>query len=306
MSFEVARIRYPAGKISLGVDGFVPHSVAQRNDGCCPDPLCVPFCSTACAFVDLLPTGPMWDGQKMDAVRHISECGSEETQSCPTMASYAVYAARVLHDLIDTAIWPAVRESSPQTAVTTIGDWLERFGWQDCFRSSCRSQYMAIFSPYERIGDCGSYYCPTNFDEDFECALQHAILMSLVRMQRGVIKNLDGINWVIAPLGAVVSPVRPWPETVQNVLNGACDPDEIDTCFCDVANLQCCNTGNELPGCPSLICGGSSPPVAAAQPYACGDEDPVILYPGVIAAECIVRALLTRKCPNILFQCQET
>lgn len=304
---DTVRIRYPAVRLLQGADGIVPASAVRYNDGCCPDPLCVPFCTTACAFVDLLPTGPMWDRQKTDAIAMLTECGGgADPNACPSMANYAIYGAAVLHDMLENILQPTLREANPRTASATLDDWLDRYGWQDCFRSSCRSDYLAILSPYERLNDCGSYYCPTDYSDEFECAMKHAILLSLVRMQRGVIKNLDGINWVIEPLGARVSPMRPWPEDVQAFLAGSCETDGAP-CFCDEVTLQICPTVQELPGCPDNTCGpNTAVPVSASQWYECGGEPPVLLYPAVIAAECIVRAMLPRKCPNILFQCQET
>lgn len=307
MTLATTRLRYPETQLALGADGYVPLNSAEFNDGCCPDPLCVPVCSTACSFVDLLPSGPMWDRQKEAAKSQLEECGGEPgEEACPTMAGFAIYAARVMHDMVDNILWPTIRESSPATAVATLDDWLDRYGWQDCYRSTCRSEYDAMFSPYENQGACGSYYCPTDFSIEFECALKHAILQALVRMQRGVIKNLDGINWVIAPLGATLAPRRPWPADVQRFLNNPCPEDELNPCFCDEVALHLSPSGDTLPGCPTAACGSAAEPVSARQRYRCGTEDPVQLYPGIIAAECIVRAMLTRKCPNIITHTEPT
>jgi hypothetical protein len=309
MSLATARLHQPTGKLILGADGYTLQNNADLDDGCCTDVLCAPFCDTACSFISLLPSGPMWDKQKQEAVRQVVECGGEASiGDCPSLALYAVYAARVLIEMRETILFPAVRESKPATAITTLDDWLERYGWQDCYRSTCRSDYQAMFSPYEIEGGCGTEYCPAVFDATFECALKHAILLSLVRMQRGVIKNLDGINWVIAPLGAALSPKR-WPTVVNEYLRGDCppEPDETIPCFCDVAEFEICQTVDALPLCPSTMCETMPQTyVAAIQTYQCADNPPVELYPGVIAAECIVRAMLQRKCPNIIYRCDTT
>ena len=307
MTEATARIRYPTGTLALGSDGFAPVSRAVAVDGCCPeDPLCAPFCGLACSFVDLLPSGPMWDRQKAEAKAGIEECGGVPGSDCTTMASFAVYGARVLQDSLQSILWPSIRESRPETAVTTLDDWLMRYGWQDCYRTYCRDPYLARFSPYEtpRL-PCGSEFCPPEFPPEFECALKHAILMALVRASRGVVKNLDGVNWVIEPLGAMVSPRRPWPDIVSDYLAGSC-PEETEgpPCFCSEAELEICNISDTLPGCPSAVCGEKPVPVAAVQTYQCAAEPPVQLYPGVIAAECIVRSLLARRCPNIIHRCE--
>lgn len=306
MTLETARLHYPREVLTLGVDGYTPHNKAILNDGCCPDPLCIPFCSTACSFVDLLPTGPMWDFQKREALRCLEGCGEDcGDDDCPSMAKYAIYGARVLHRLVQTTLWPAIRESNPATAVTTLDDWLDRYGWQDCYRTCCRSEYLAMFSPYETESVCGgTRYCPTNFSEEFECALKYAILQALVRLQRGVIKNLDGINWVIAPLGAVVSPRQPWPQDVADYLGGDCEvEDGGPPCFCGEAQFEICNSVDTLPGCPIEACLTSPTTVPALQSYQCEDEPAVFLYPGVVAAECIVRSMLNNKAPTVLRRC---
>lgn len=303
MTLSTAKIRFPRSSLTLGADGFVPRNPSSGNRECCPDPLCTPFCDMACAFVDILPTGPMWDFQKAAAKASIVECNAVPEASCPTMANYAVYGAQVAQEAIQTILWPALRESDPTTAVTTLDDWLLRYGWQDCYRSYCRSEYMGTLSPYDRRGECGMSYCPTSFDYEFECALKVAILKSLSRLRRGVIKNLAGINWVIQPLGAVLRPRKPYPLEVRRFLNGQCAEDGLEPCFCDVIEYEICNTTETLPGCPVEACDDLPSDVSAVQGYECGDQPLVDLYPGVIAAECIVRSMLQKKCPNIIYRC---
>lgn len=307
---STAAFQFPGQALTNGADGFLPTGLVSA-DNCCPDPLCIPLCDTLCAFVDLLPSGPMWDFQKQAAKRAVGEAANCEPpygNVCATMASYAIYAGTVLNDMVQTILWPTIRESNPLTAVDTQDDWLDRFGWVDCYKQNCRAIDLAELTPYEYRGNCGPIYCPTEFGDAFDCALKFAILSALVRLQRGFLKNLDGLNWVIEPLGAQVSPVVPYPQEYLDYVSGQCTQDE-PPCFCDEVQLQICPTSDTLPGCPSLDsnCGGVNPPVAAAQQYTCGDPPvTVTLYPGVIAAECLVRSILTRKCPNIIYNCPGT
>lgn len=305
MTLDSARLLYPKEPLLLGVDGFTLRSGALQDDGCCPDPLCIPFCNTACSFIDLLPSGPMWDMQKAQAVRCIPECADDcGDDDCPSMASFAVYGARVLHDAVQNILWPAIRESNPATAVTTLDDWLDRYGWQDCYRTCCRSEYLAMFSPYETPSDCGdTRFCAPTFSAAFECALKHGILLSLERLRRGVIKNLDGINWIIQPLGAIVRPKQPYPKDVSDYLKGNCDvEDGGPPCFCGEVKLEICDNADELPGCPIEACLTDPTTVPALQPYTC-EGVTTYLYPGVIAAECIVRSMLSHKSPSMLSRC---
>lgn len=303
---------YPAVDLKLGVDGYRPNFKMPATD-CCPDPLCVPACDVICSFIDILPTGPMWDRAKDAARRYFSGGGDYDPCNvvcpeapCLTLVNYAVYGGALLHDMVSNIIWPPIRESKPNTATTTIDDWLDRFGWSDCYRSFCSSSYALALSPYTTLGTCGPEYHPTNYPDDFECALKHAILLSLRRAQRGVIKNLDGINWVIAPLGAIMRPRMPWPDGVAAMLAGTCETPDGAECWCDEAEFELCNDGETLPSCPDLRipCGQERGVVSAVQEYRKTDGTLLAIYPAVIAAECIVRSILTRKCPNIIFRCE--
>src|SRR5690606_17215830 len=99
---------------------------------------------------------------------------------------------------IDDTIWKAHRESDPLTAVTTLEDWKNRFGYQDCFQSSCRP--FAALSPYEIDDGHGrAIYCPPNLPEDMLCAIDSGIVKALARSQVGGIENLCYLNWIIEP-----------------------------------------------------------------------------------------------------------
>lgn len=301
--------------LTLGLDGNrAVGSVA--DDGCCSDPLCVDYCKLACSFVNILPNGPMWDTQKQKALDAIVGGGDYNPcepyvcpipdKECVTMATYAVYGARVLHDMVFNILKPSVSEASPYSASATLDDWLERYGWEDCYRSHCRSAYAGVLSPYERdIGGC-TVFCETNFSSDFECALKHNILRSLVRAQRGVIKNLDGLNWIIAPLGAVLT--ERVNDEVQSYLDRTepCEEEATEgkPCWCNEVEFEICNSGERINVCPKPNddCVGTQATILARRTYTCEGETQE-LYPGVIAAECIVRSLLVKQCPNIIFRC---
>lgn len=301
-------MRYPGQTLVLGVDGRRAVA-ALEGDGCCSDPLCVSEEVLGCSLLDLLPTGPMWDIQKQrarDAIvangGAIPDCDTEH-QIETSMVSYSLYLARVLSDLVDQVIAPSVAESSPHSAVTTLDDWLERLGWVDCYRSACRSPYLAQFSPYEQETECGTAYIAPEFPAEFERAMKWALVQSLSRARRGVIKNLDGINWVIEPLGVQVRPLQPYPPLVQDYLD---DPgtdlssgdtvEECRACFCEDVEFEVYRTTETLPKAPTEYCQTGAPDtVAAAQEY-----NGETLYPAAIASECLIRAMLPRTCPNII------
>lgn len=294
---------YPGLTLTLGVDGRRAVELLDDNS-CCSDPVCITEQEAACSIVDLLPSGPMWDRQKAEVRHRISDeggvplPGSPNAFAYPSMVTYAVYMGQVLADMVTTILQPVVREAFPHTAVDTLDDWLNRYDWVDCYRSACRASHVVQYSPYETETDCGSEYFATDFSDDFERALKHAILQCLVRAQRGFIKNLDGINWVIAPLGAVVGPV--YSAFVQDYIDSG---ETCPSCFCEEVQLEITNTGEPtLPGAPTVdsMCGEAPATVDAEQTYIDGAGGAVQVFPGVLAAECIVRALMQRQCPNIV------
>jgi len=304
-------------ELALTADGRIPATSITTSSGCCEDALCFTAGEAACAVFDLLPSGPMWDAARMQAREEIAANGGSIPLtgfSKTTLFSYAAFVAQMLEYITDAAIRPVVRESDPETA-TDLDYWLDRLGWVDCYRTNCRSEYLAMFSPYEDVdATCGgTKYCAYDFPADFEAALKYGIVRSLLRMNMGVIRSLSGINWVIAPLGAVVRTPTPLPPTVQNYMDNfhnydpkTYTPDSLGDCgdcFGAEVQLEITSSSATLPGAPTAasFCDLTSRPadVAALQAYDCNGTI-TNLYPGVIAAECIVRSMLPQQCPNLI------
>jgi hypothetical protein len=276
---------------------------AESGD-CCPTPLGqISYCAMACAFIQLLPTGPMWDRPKAEAMAIYQEqqgagrcdpaqCAPaepNEDQTCTTMVQYSIYLANLLMDTLLNALWPSLREADPFRAVTTLDEWLDRLGWEDCFRSACRSPALGPLSPYEVMGECGPIYCPVPIPEGLECAIKRGLVHALSRANMGGIRNACWINWVIEPLGAAIE------------ITGECGS--------EVVTLV--PISDTLPACPVDLC-----PVAIDEPQ--GTVDAVIilndcdrpagmpdeLRPALYSAECIVRSLLPpRLARNVRRSC---
>lgn len=325
-------LRFPGLTLTLGADGNRP-ATTLPSDGCCSDPLCQTAGESACSFVDLLPSGPMWDRSKAELVDVITECGVVPTETttwcrdvaCPSMVMYGVYLSSVLQHMTKNMLVPSFREADPRTATTTLDEWLVRYNWADCYRCDCNGEYANQFSPYRNpvSWGCLTCCCEPYLPEDFECAMKYALVQSLRRRQRGVIGNLDGINWVIAPLGAAVRP-RAYPDNVQAYIDGTCTPAEGDgpPCWCEEVALEIYPTTTTLPKCPTELdfCRPEGTPqietVEAEQIYYCKDEEQYMgcadfhdcdadrtrIHPAVLAAECVVRSILKRQCPNILYR----
>lgn len=311
-------ILFPDGATLVnGVDGATLTGLLDDCGGCNDIP-CADKFGYVCSFLDVLPTGPMWDLPKAE-VRQVLEATGDvpvDGLGCNSMVTYAVYMGQLLHYYVTEVLGQTLREADPCTAVNTLDDWLDRTGWQDCYRNACRPDFIASISPYESDNaDCGgTSYCATQFPDEFERALKHGILMAMQRFRMGVIRNLEGINFVIEPLGAQMSAV--FTPEVQAYLADptACEcPDNTDCgcgvscppCWCDDITFEVTNIGDTLPGAPTAdsFCGDPPPTVAALQDYTnCTDNTVTQLYPGVIAAECIIRAMLPQQCPNIIFR----
>lgn len=308
-------------------DGLQPVDPQLQTVGvsCCPESLCGDVAAQVCNYVDNLPSGPLWDGPKEQTraiAQRIMLDGVDITEpanlapyfadNCPSMATYAFYMALRQRYLVDEGMRRAYFETQPHAVVENLDYWLERLGWVDCYRQNCRTSAVDDLSPYEFIGECGPEFCEDAFTEEFNRAFKYALIQALARLQRGIVENINSINWVIAPLGAALRPEDPLPLAVQEAVdrcaaNGLEDKDDRRPCFgIDDMRLQIYNSAPTIVSGPVISdpCNPApieAPTVAAQQPYECNGET-VNLYPGVLAAECIVRSMFPRNCPNIVIR----
>lgn len=283
----------------LGADGW-QDTVRPTGPACCPE-LFPSTCALICSFVQLLPEGPLWDVPKAEALARYqssSDCADPEPSDlpCQSLVAYAIYVGKMLGYVIDNAIWPAVRESNPFTAVTTVDDWLDRLGWQDCFGTLCRSTLLGTLTPYEVMTDCGPARCDVPAAPDLACALKHGIIVALMRLQMAGVKTLDVINWIIEPLDSQLIPRNSVPAPGE-------DCDDVEFIIQPITKT--------LEACPAeagsnRVTHDSLPAILYpndGQP--CGTQLlglPQEIYPGTVAAECIVRSLLNGAQQKTLFR----
>lgn len=277
---------------------------------CCPPPLCGnDLCCTLVAFMNLLPHGPLWDYWKAKAISYFesmddpAECPLLQDPDCPSLVLHAIYAALKLRSYVHGALWPALRESNPSTAVTTLDDHLARLQWEDCYNQHCRSVLLGELTPYEVMGVCGPIFCEPNFPPELICAIKRNVAIALTRAQMGVIRNLCGLNWIIEPLGAEVTALTPYVPQPEP------DPEEPCNSMCpEGVQLRLCNTRDWIEGCPSGdVCETLQPlpHVTAYWDWGCDKPAglPDRIWPGVLAAECIVRSMLPANCPPNIVRC---
>lgn len=204
----------------LGLDGKALQGTIPA-DGCCPPSICnINPCALICAFVHALPSGPLWDRPKAEAIARYQgatlPCGPRVCDpACGSMVDHAIYTAlRLYYDGLLGALAPAIREANPYTAFTTLDAWLERLGWRDCYDCACRNGAVPGLSPIEIWGPIGTdgicegpVCCPQDYSEDLRCAVKRGTVIALHRLTLMPRRTVDAINWVIAPLGAVLEPV---------------------------------------------------------------------------------------------------
>jgi len=280
-------------------------AATPEDTGCCPPPLCGnDLCCTFVAFMNLLPSGPLWDYWKAAAISYFeshedpARCPLLNDPSCPSLVLHSIYTVLKLRHVIHNALWPAFRESNPYTAVTTLDAYLARMHWEDCYKQHCRSVILGEITPYEIMGPCGPIYCDFEFPPELDCALKRGIAVALTRANMGVIKNLCGLNWIIEPLGAILKPVFPQPPPDNNPCYELC---------VDNPQFEICQTRDWLEGCGSGdICETNMPPPKVPAYWSTCDKPaglPATIWPGVLAAECIVRSMLPQNCPNNITRC---
>lgn len=268
-------------------DTLTTAPVADERE-CCAPRLCeITPSMLVCNFVNLLPTGPMWDAAKARTMAHYTACAADDApppcptndDTCTSVVSHSVYTALRLHDLLKNGLWPALRESDPTTAYTTLDDWLARYRWVDCFYGACRDPDIGYLAPYEFKSNCFSYYCEPETPDDLLVAVKHAIVVSLSRLQRGAHARVEDINWVIEPLSARLQ------AGIGSGNDCSISFDLIpSTEYISSWHLQTCE-------------GVDNPPLQAwFNPTDCHARGlPSRVWPALMAAECIVRAIVPRN-----------
>lgn len=283
------------------LDGYQIPGV-PADQGCCPPSLCnINYCDFICSFMAYMPSGPLWDFWKRfraDQMREYGDIcgmpGCEEIPACLTIIDHAIYTAKkllaILQDPLQTSIW----ESNPLTAFITREYWLSSFGWEDCFQGPSTNAELGFPTPYQAVcnkllpqslcafdttlyqmtGTGGGNPNPiVNIEALVKAACpaplvlatQYAILIALKRMQLGVIRNIEGINFILAPLGCAISLVMPdqtdCPPREQCVMVNDCNQ---MTGSADCAPYQPCinvvlqNLGDTINGGPGIT-----------EPYTC-------------------------------------
>lgn len=266
----------------LTLDGM-QELVSFPEDNCCAPSICeIDVCALICNCIQLLPSGPMWDRQKeLTALRysnldcHGVACGDATASDCASLADYAAYTGRVLHYALFYTLWPAIRESDPRTAFTTLDQWLDRVGWQDCYSAACRNPMLGKIAPFEIQGECGPVYCGTSCaSTELTLAVKRGIVLALVRLAMRPIRNLANLNWIIEPLGAVL--------TVRE----SSVPESGECAAFPQFNL-CPNADKTIESAPANgDCGFIPKRISAACTSNC--EGFGLFYPGVAAAFCIL------------------
>lgn len=257
--------------MQLGISGLTDVATLPRDE-CCPPDLCtLSVDDLACIMIGLLPCGPLWDEQKRKATQVVQR-GLADGQNpidwggCTPFAAHSIYTAHRLGIALKEALLPALREASPYTAYETLDDWLDRLGWVDCFSHPCCSPDCApTIKQFDAI-----------LPEKTDLAVKRAIAIALYRAQKGGIRTLGNINWVIEPLGASLKPTPL-----------ECDVEEYDQFPCPV-EFDLASNGADIE-CPVLDHCAKEPLPTVSAIVSCASGT---VWPTLMAAECIVRSLM--------------
>jgi hypothetical protein len=309
---------------AISIDGRVPVGILPR-DGCCvPSISNITLCALICNFVHQLPIGPLWDRPKMEAFTWANQGGCDTgecppPQLCGSIVAHAIFTANGLWSTIMDGLAVAIRESDPFTAYDTIDDWLARLGWQNCFASACRSPALGPQTPLEVMGDC----CLVNAEPDYGAPLTLAVKVgtvhALARLGMGIVPNLDAINFVIEPLGAKLIPVGPTSTPAPDI--GQCPPPTDPHCGTSsnpsasgVVDPCCPRTDHPVFRIDAIastlpvpyravvdVPDANNPDATIPAFYKTQRTDapglPPKIWPGLLAAECIVRSILSPMRP---------
>ena len=332
--------------------------------GCCPPSICnLNLTAFVCSFLAYMPKGPLWDYWKRIKVEQLNSGVIDpyletENPACLTLIDHAFYTAKKLFRILTGPLQTVIWESNPLTAFVTRQYWLDLFGWSDCFSGPSANVKLGFPTPYQAVCNAllptGLCPPPTEYAQmsgnsagipnpirDIEetvkkrctapltLAVQYAILVAIKRWQLGVIKNQDGINFILEPLGAKI--------TVTNTgVLPACQPVMEHDCNQMLGNAYCSpyrpamvidlfSTETTLPGGPgiteSLSCSNIQQPLTKipASYVFPGVIMPVTkdcppgtiagggtIWPGLLAAECILVAILPFSLNYTINRIQET
>jgi hypothetical protein len=281
-----------------GIDGEVPVGTIAAT-GCCPPPVCeINPDSLACSAISLLPTGPLWDSTKQQGIGCVKDCTDgcaiqpfgNENEVCTSLVAHAIYTGRKLYYYVIGALWPALREDDPDTAFTTMDEWLDRLGWVDCYNQFCRDPALGEMTPYEILGECGIEYCPPTFSPELTLVYKRGIIRALSRLRRGIIPNLAALNFVLEPLYARVE-LDPDYDPVNNPQVQKCLILGSTATHAPVVTKDPCprtetNVLQSQKTVPLFITPGNGLCAGGAS----------VAYPLVLAAHCIARSLLPSCC----------
>ena len=76
-----------------------------------------------CNFIKLLPNGILWDEQKRFYL------SNKKVSKKASLVHFAAFLGSVYYIFVNDVIYPFLRESSVNTALTTIDDYLYNLGW---------------------------------------------------------------------------------------------------------------------------------------------------------------------------------
>lgn len=76
-----------------------------------------------CNMIKFLPSGFLWDSQKSNFLTR------RERANSSSLVNFAIFIGGMYYETLNNVVYPALREHRPETAVTSLDEWLLSFGW---------------------------------------------------------------------------------------------------------------------------------------------------------------------------------
>lgn len=222
------------------LDGPQALGVIPR-DLCCPPSLCnIDYCGFICSFLQYLPRGPIWDYwrnlkyNEIISTNGACTVGNCTDNPCVTIIDHSIYVAKKLLYILQNPLQTAIWEADPLTAFNTRDYWLSVYGYEDCFEGPTVNGVLGFPTPYQAVCNALLPHAPCDINStlgqmsptidgnqnpvidisalvkaacpaDLLLAVKYAIVKASKRLQPGIIPTLPSMNFILEPLGVVVS-----------------------------------------------------------------------------------------------------
>lgn len=167
-----------------------------RKDICFKGICAVDKNSCRCNMVKFLPSGFLWDSQKIGFLTR------REMPNSTSLVNFAIFLGSMYYETVTRVVYPALREHMPDTAVDSLDDWLLSFWWD--YKDTAKYDFSPDGLFVRKVVTENGVRKIVRADLDlsrYNLALKSAMVRVLnngVAMSSGF--NLERLNLLIKPL----------------------------------------------------------------------------------------------------------